>query len=234
MDNKITFKTEIEESLANAIRRYMNHIPIIAFDEIEISKNDSPLYDETIAHRIGLIPLEMDKSMDEKTEGHSKIDVKKEGFVYSEELKGKISPVYNNIPITLLDKGQELSLVASIKAGKGIEHSKFSPGLMFYRNIVDIKMDKDCPKEIIEACPKKVFKENNGKIAIDDSSRCDMCEACVEICKKKNKGNIELIPTKNLLITLESYWQLEVKDILKKAINILREDLVDLGKKISK
>lgn len=234
MDNKITFKTEIEESLANAIRRYMNHIPIIAFDEIEISKNDSPLYDETIAHRIGLIPLEMDKSMDEKTEGHSKIDVKKEGFVYSEELKGKISPVYNNIPITLLDKGQELSLVASIKAGKGIEHSKFSPGLMFYRNIVDIKMDKDCPKEIIEACPKKVFKENNGKIAIDDSSRCDMCEACVEICKKKNKGNIELIPTKNLLITLESYGQLEVKDILKKAINILREDLVDLGKKISK
>ena len=67
-ENQITFGADIDESLANAIRRYISEIPILAVEEIEIYKNDSPLYDETIAHRIGLIPLKMEKSMAEKTE----------------------------------------------------------------------------------------------------------------------------------------------------------------------
>ena len=56
-ENQITFRAEISDSLANAVRRYINQIPILAIDEVEIYKNDSPLYDETVAHRIGLIPL---------------------------------------------------------------------------------------------------------------------------------------------------------------------------------
>jgi DNA-directed RNA polymerase alpha subunit len=65
-NNQITFSAEVDESLANAVRRYVDQIPILAVDEVEISKNDSPLYDETVAHRIGMIPLKMDKSMDER------------------------------------------------------------------------------------------------------------------------------------------------------------------------
>ena len=49
-DNQITFTAEIEESLANSIRRYMIQIPVLAVDEVNISRNDSPLYDVTIAH----------------------------------------------------------------------------------------------------------------------------------------------------------------------------------------
>ena len=65
-NNQMTFSAEIDESLANAIRRYVDQIPILAIDEVEISKNDSPLYDETVAHRIGLIPLKMEKTISEK------------------------------------------------------------------------------------------------------------------------------------------------------------------------
>ena len=65
-NNQITFTANIDESLANAIRRYIDQIPILAVDEVEISKNDSPLYDETVAHRIGMVPLKMDKTIDEK------------------------------------------------------------------------------------------------------------------------------------------------------------------------
>ena len=46
-DNQITFSAEVDESLANAVRRYVDQIPILAIDEVEISKNDSPLYDES-------------------------------------------------------------------------------------------------------------------------------------------------------------------------------------------
>ena len=61
-ENQIVFSAEMEETLANSIRRYINHIPTLAIDEVEISKNDSALYDETIAHRIGLIPIKSGKS----------------------------------------------------------------------------------------------------------------------------------------------------------------------------
>ena len=62
-DNQIIFTAKVEESIANAIRRFVNEIPIMAIDEIEIFRNDSPLYDETISHRMGLIPLKMNKSI---------------------------------------------------------------------------------------------------------------------------------------------------------------------------
>ena len=58
---KLNFKTKIGISLANAIRRSVNNIPVLAIDSIEISKNDSALYDEMIAHRMGLVPLKNEK-----------------------------------------------------------------------------------------------------------------------------------------------------------------------------
>ena len=234
-ENQITFTAEIDESLANVIRRYLNQIPIMAIDELEISKNDSPLYDETIAHRVGLIPLKMDKLMDEKTITKLKLSAKNEGMVYSGELTGGIKVIYDEIPITSLKKGQELEFVATVKVGKGVKHPKFSPGLMFYRNVVDIKIDKDCPKEIIDICPQKVFELKNEKLIVKDSSKCDMCEVCVEACKKKNKKDaISLVPTKNLMITIESWGQLPVEEIIKESIEVLKKDLKEISKKISK
>ncbi len=233
-NNQLTFSAELDESLANAIRRYVNQIPILAIDEVEISKNDSPLYDETVAHRLGMVPFKMDKSSNEKTTDQVSLVVKKEGIVYSGEIKGKTKPVYDKIPITILKKGQELEIVATIKAGKGSKHSKFSPGLMFYRDYIKIKADKDCPKEIVNACPQKIFKTDGGKVSVGDETRCDMCEECVDLCRKMKKNSVELIPTEDLIITIESFGQISEEDIFKRSIEALKEDLKELSKKISK
>ena len=61
MPEKITFIDDMNISLANAIRRSVNEILILAIDEVDIYKNDSALYDEIIAHRLGLIPLRNQK-----------------------------------------------------------------------------------------------------------------------------------------------------------------------------
>ena len=204
-ENKIVLKAEIDESLANAIRRYVGHIPILAVDEVEIEKNDSPLYDETIAHRIGLIPLKTDKSVNEKTIENLKLSVNKEGIVYSGQLKGSAKVVYDKIPITLLNKGQELELTAKVKAGFGIEHSKFSPGIMFYRNFVSAKVEKDCPSEIIENCGKNSIKTDGGKLVISDIYGNDACEAAIEKHLKEEKVKIEIIPSEEIIITIESF-----------------------------
>ena len=233
-NNQITFSADVEESLANAIRRYLNQISILAIDELKISKNDSALYDEAVAHRMGLIPLKTNKSVNEKTTSEIKLNSKKEGNVYSGEITGGAEVVYDKIPITLLNKGQEINVVATVKAGKGSEHSKFSPGLMFYRNVVDVKIDKDCPQEVVNFCPQKILKSENGKIIVEDSSKCDMCEACIEICQKQGKNSIKLVPTKKLAITIESFGQMETNEIFKKAIDVLKKDLAEFSKKIAK
>jgi len=56
-ENKLELATDIPVSLMNAIRRSVNYIPTLAVETLEISKNDSALYDEIIAHRMGLVPL---------------------------------------------------------------------------------------------------------------------------------------------------------------------------------
>ena len=230
-ENQLKFSAELNLSLANAIRRYVGQIPTLAIDEVEIIKNDSALYDETLAHRIGLVPLKMG-SITEKKLPILKLNVKKEGTIYSEELKGDAKIVYNKIPLTLLNKGQEIELNATTKLGTGNEHAKFSPGLMFYREIVDIKIAADCPKEVVDVCPKKILKIKNGKVISTDDEKCDICEACLEVCKKQKKDSIKLNPTKELIINLESFGQLPVDQIFKRAIVVLKKDLEKISKKL--
>lgn len=232
-DNLIAFSAEINESIANAIRRYVLQIPTLAIDEVEIMKNDSPLYDETIAHRIGLIPLKMERGISEKSNIKLTLGSAKEGLVYSGELKGNADVVFDKIPITSLNKGQEIELIATATLGKGAEHAKFSPGLMFYRNIFEIKLDKHLSEKIKMVCPNAEIKERGDKIIIIDNKRKEVTDVCEGIAEKAGK-KAEVTPTNELLITVESFGQLESKDIFKKAIDVLRKDLADVAKKISK
>ncbi len=229
-DNKVIFVMETDESLLNAIRRYVNQISISAVDEIEISKNDSPLYDETIAHRIGLIPLKSGG----KTSGKLKLNAKKEGMVYSEELEGDFSAVYDRIPITLLDKGQELELVAIVRVGRGSEHSKFSPGFIFYQNLSEIKANKELLKGITGKCPNNLIELKDGRIVANEDVECASCEICAEAERKHGKDAVQIIPAKELLVNLESFGQLNTHDLFRKAIEALKKELREFSKKISK
>lgn len=230
--NQVVFTIEMEETLANSIRRYVNQIPVAAIDEVEISRNDSPLYDETIAHRIGLIPLK-NKSLHEKKPEKLKLKVNKEGVVYSEEIKGEPEIVYKRIPITILDKGQELEFVATPKTGKGSEHAKFTPGLMFYRNVVEITADKSLHDEIKRSCPNSEIKDKGQKITIVDDKKQEIADVCEGICKRNGK-KAAIDYKDKLVITLESFGQINVDDIFKKSIEILKKDLASISKKITK
>ena len=58
--NVYLFK-QIDISLCNAIRRtIIRSIPVLAVEDVEIYTNESAHYDETVAHRLGLIPLVTD------------------------------------------------------------------------------------------------------------------------------------------------------------------------------
>lgn len=231
-ENKIILKEKIEESLVNALRRYLNEINILAVNELEIAKNDSPLYNETIGHRVGLVPLKMDKKYNDKTELKISLKSTKEGMVYSGEIKGDVDVVYDKIPLTFLNEGQELEISGLAVVGKGKRHAKFSPGLLFYRNVVEIKVGKDCPKEIVDTCPKEIFRLENDKIVVEGSDKCDMCDMCIDFCKKQGKESVKITPTDELIITVESFGQMKTEDILVSSIGILKKDLEEVNKKL--
>ncbi len=230
-EEQIVFTLKIDETLANAIRRYVNEIFVAAVDEVEISKNDSPLYDEAIAHRIGLVPLK-NKGKEEK-KGKLKLELKGECIAYSGNLKGDFEVAYKNIPLTILSKNQELCLVAEVRIGKGTEHSKFSPGIMFYRNVAEITLDKEFYEEIKKNPYNIEIKEKGNKIILIDNKKKEITDFCEGVAERKGK-KIEIETKEELVLTIESFGQMPPEEIFKKSIEGLKKELLILSKEIDK
>jgi len=227
---KVEFIAEIDEELANAIRRSANEIDIYAIDELELYKNDSVLYDEIIAHRVGLIPLQ--KESIKTKEVTLKLSEKGPKTVYSGDMKGNAKVVFDKIPITKLEEGQEIEFVAKGRLGKGAEHIKFSPGLVYYRHNADIKIKNPNCAECADACPKDVFENKDGKISIKNIQKCDLCGACTEICQESGKECIELNKGDGIQFIVESFGMIEASKILEESINVLNQNLDEVKKSL--
>jgi len=227
--NKYAFSAKVNETLANALRRSVNRIPVITIDELKISKNDSSLYDETVAHRIGLIPLKMEKSHKDGDVHKLKLKIKRPGIVYSGDIKGDVEVVYDKMPLLLLHEGQELDIEMTTKLGIAEEHAKFSPGLIFYREMYEITLNKKFADSIKRIFPNNKIKEKGDKITILDDqiiSLADYCEALGEKAGEK----AELKETGELVFVVESFGQLEAREILEKAIDALEKDFKEFLK----
>lgn len=219
---KFVLRMDASESLANAIRRSVSEVPTLAIDDVEIYKNDSALYDEVLAHRLGLIPLVTEKGMSEKT----KIDLKlvKEGpcTVYSGDFKGNAEPVFDKIPLTILGEGHKIELVATAVLGKGIVHAKYTPGLCFYRHILEVKSNPEIDK-IVQKAKGLIKPEKSGNKWI-----CDLPDAAIEEISKIDESAIS--DGVELIFVIESYGNMPAKDIFVKAIGVLEDNLDEFVK----
>ena len=206
---KLSFVTDIDVSLANAIRRSALEIPIMAIDEVEIIKNDSALYDEILANRLGLIPIKTEKSSKE-----IKFKLKETGpkLVYSKDIKPSIG-TEPNFPIVLLDNDQEIELVCEARLGKGIDHVKYSPGLIFYRHNLD--------SDLLD------FVRVGDEINYDEEELKNKRLSEEQIKKIKN-----IKEAKELEFNIESWGQMGVKNIFLGAIEVLEDNLKELVKAI--
>jgi len=225
--DKFIVKGELSESLANAIRRSISEVPALAIDEVEFYKNDSALYDEVLANRLGLVPLVSEKSMGEKT----KIDFKlsKEGpcTVYSGDLKGSADLVHEDIPITVLGEGHKLELVATAVLGKGISHAKFIPGLGYYRHLLEVKSGPELDKIVQGSKFALVKPEKSGS-----KWTCDLSDVEVQKIQEKDKSAVS--DSNELIFVVESYGNMPAKDIFLGALEALGENLDEFNKFVSK
>ncbi|PIN90918.1 DNA-directed RNA polymerase subunit D [Candidatus Pacearchaeota archaeon CG10_big_fil_rev_8_21_14_0_10_34_76] len=224
LPEKMILRASLSESLANAFRRSIEEVPTLAVDEVEIYKNDSALYDEFLAHRIGLIPLKTDKKMNSKTEINLTLKKSGPGIVYSGDFKGSSEVIYPNIPLTLLEKGQEVELIATARLGRAIEHAKYIPGLAHYRNLFEVKIGNKKIDEIISNS-KGFVKEKKGNMWI-----VDLNESEEEEISKADKDSIK--ESEEMIFIVESFGQWKAKDILIHAIDALKNNLGEVDKSL--
>ena len=220
---KIVFTSDMNLSLANAIRRSVNEVPVLAIDEVDIYKNDSALYDEIIAHRLGLVPLENQKT---KNAIEFKLQAKGETggiVVLSKEMGEGI--VYGEMPIVLLEKDQELELVARARQGTGKEHAKFVPGLVYYKQMPKIIITKDGEKheELAKLYPEVFSFE--GKLKVKNAWKCNLDNEDLEDYKGVSIGL-----TEELIFVIESWGMIDAKEIFSEACKVLKSNLGDLEK----
>jgi len=233
-------------TFANLLRRYIiEKVPTMAIEDVEFKENSSALYDEIVAHRLGLIPLSTDlKSYEKitncKCEGKGcnrctlKLTLKAEGpkTVCASEIKSKdpkVKPVYPKTPIAKLLKDQKIEVLATAVLGQGTDHAKFSPGFAGYKLKPEVKILKNIKnaEEVTKSCPVNVFnlKNNNLTIDKDNMMKCHLCNQCVEIADPDTAVQIEEGP--DIIFDVESWGQLSCKDTVLAAMDEYSNDLND-------
>ncbi len=138
----------IDRAYANAVRRIaISQVPTMAIDDVVILENSSVMFDELVAHRLGLIPLRTDlnrfnlpEECDCKSalgcpkcrvllvldaEATDKVRTVTSADLVSEDPETK--PISDAIPVVKLAPGQKIKLEAYARLGKGSEHAKWQP-----------------------------------------------------------------------------------------------------------
>lgn len=245
--------SDADPTLANALRRTLiADIPKLAIEDVEFHlgpirdedgneyESISPLFDETISHRLGLIPLPTDLKLFEfknkcKCNGEGcpsctvlySLNKKGPCTVYSGDLEpvgdAKLRAADDLIPIVKLGEGQALLIYATAVLGTGKDHAKWSVAHgVGYKYFPSIRIDqKKCDKVggCIKKCPQNILKMDGGKVIIESPDKCTMCNACVQVCT--NKAITVTGDETKFLFQFETDGSMSAAVALKTALDIL-------------
>ena len=231
----------MEASFVNAIRRtIMEHVPTIAVEDVSIYFNNSVVFDEFLAQRLGLIALKTDlKGYD--LGDKVKLVLEKEGpcVVYSRDIKStdpKIEVVDNNIPIVKLGKDQSVKIEMEAVMGSGKGHVKWQPAIVAYQHLPVIKqkkeLDQKTMKQVVDSCPTSVLEIKSNKVVLKDAFGCILCGACRDIVQDDSiEVNHE---PDSFIFSIETTGSLTPKEVFEQSVKILGEKTGEFEKELKK
>jgi DNA-directed RNA polymerase subunit D len=257
----VSLRLLVEESDAafmNALRRtIISEVPVMAVDDVVIVENSSPLQDEFLAHRIGLIPLRTDLdtyNLPEECKCESEFGCNlcrvslilemetddQTQVVYSGNFKSEnpaVVPTSEKIPIVKLAPGQKIRLEAYAKLGRGKTHARWQPvSVAAYKHMPNIAVKEelcDVCGECIKVCPKRIFVKSEGKVQIRMVNECTLCQDCVVACQKTPKAIEVTGDESSFIFEIESTGALQPARILREALSILDSKLEEFSKQIT-
>ena len=235
----------------NSFRRIMlADLPKLAVDDVVIYDNTSALFDEIIAHRLGMVPIPTDLSLltfrDEcvcKGKGCPNCTVRYtlskegEGTIYS----GDLQPAEKSwaikedkIPIVELYGDQRLILEVEAVLGRGKDHAKWqsvqAPG---YRMETTVEFDKKRINDVekfMKKLPKNLVEIKGDKFEVKDTTKLSLLEYHID----KEKADFIAIKRDPSMITFsfETDGALSAKDIIIESAKILQEKYKELGEQL--
>ncbi len=232
------------EAFANSLRRSMiADVPSLAIDDVKIYDNTSALFDEMLAHRLGLIPIRTDLSCyveREKctcegagcpacTAGFT-MSVEGPKMVYSRDLipeDPKAAPAVDTIPIVKLTKDQKVVLEAKAVVSNGRAHAKWQPtNACGYKNYPVITLDEQCDAcaLCVDECPRQILEQKGSRVQVGEGKleECSLCRLCEQACLNSGIGAepaIHVTDDKDRFIfVVESDGSLPAKEIVERAI----------------
>ncbi|MFH1445409.1 MAG: DNA-directed RNA polymerase subunit D [Nanoarchaeota archaeon] len=234
-------------AFANALRRIMiSEVPTMAVEWVDFQDNSSALFDEIVAHRLGMLPIKFNSDKFNFTEdckckgkGCPLCQVvfsgNKEGpgIIYSGDMKSSNSSVKitdPNFPIVELLKGQKIKFNAVARLGIGKNHIKHQAANAAYRYYPEIVAEGKDWKKFVSSCHRDLIKAGTQP-KLSDPVKCNLCRSCEEI----SNGELRIIGNENAFIfNIESVSGLTPADIVITASNILGNKTSEFKKLVAK
>lgn len=233
----------------NSLRRIMlSELPKLAVEDVVIYDNTTALFDEIIAHRLGMIPIPTDLSLLSfrnecvcKGKGCPNCTIRYtlskegQGVVYSGDLQPAEKSwaiTEDKIPIVNLYGDQRLILEVEAVLGLGRDHAKWQAvQAPRYRMETTIEFDKkkiNEVKEFVNKLPKNIVEIKGNKLEIKDDKNIYLLESLIE------KENVDFIHVKRdpdtVIFSFETDGSFSTKDAILESLKILEKKYVELGK----
>ncbi|ABS56736.1 DNA-directed RNA polymerase [Methanoregula boonei 6A8] len=248
-----------QPGFANSFRRAMiGEVPTLAIEDVRIYDNTSALFDEMLAHRLGLIPIRTDLTS-YSTQGDCScggagcpsctvtytLSVEGPKLVTSSDLipqDPQAAPVSDNIPIVKLIKGQKLVIEARAVLNKGKVHAKWQPTLVCgYKNypVITISPTCDACGMCVDECPRTILALKGKKVEVIEGRLpdCSMCKLCERACLASGIGEEPAIRISaepdRYIFSVESDGSLPVKEIMVQALGFVKAQAEELEKQTS-
>ncbi|NLL94208.1 MAG: DNA-directed RNA polymerase subunit D [Thermoplasmatales archaeon] len=241
-------------AMANALRRALvNKVPKMAIDTVEFHlgsmrdeegkeyESKTPLFDEIIAHRLGLLPVPTDLSLYTYKD---KCVCGGEGcpnctIIYSLVKSGPCTVLSSDmvplgdpnlaicdpdIPILELGDGQSVMIYAHAVLGTAENHAKWqaASGVGYkYMPVITVKSSKRA-QEIADSCPRGVFTVSaSGDLGVEKPLDCMLCDSCVEV---DGGESVEVVGDEtSFVFSFETDGSLSAETMILKACEVISE-----------
>ncbi len=223
----------------NSLRRAIaQHVPVLAIEDVSIYENNSVMFDELFAHRLGMLPIKTD-SKTYKAKDKVKMVLEKEGpcIVYSKDIKStdpKIEVIDKKIPLVKLKKGQRLKVEMNAVMNSGKEHAKWCPAIVGFQELPIVSVGKNCNlcEDCIKACPKNALEKKGQTIVLKNETDCVLCGACRDTCTK-NALNLDY-DEGSFIFNIESSGAMSEKEVLLRAVDAIKEKSDEFSSEMKK